>query len=283
MAYHKWTDKEINFLKNNYANFGGEYCSKELSLPIKKIRKKAERLSLKVSKKTKSKIKKEQAIKQWERQEHNYKVDPKQFEKIEKPEVAYLLGFLWADGYLNNKSQHYKISMEIAEKDYNEISKTIKQTGEWNVQNRKRTNRQSQITISTSQKPIYNILKKYGYENKSIQSPITFLKSLPNKLKHFWWRGYFDGDGCFYFNKEQSLRQMSICSSFNQDWSHVCKLFNELNIKYKAIKRKQNNHKHSVIRSCGKENITKFGDYIYQDQKHIGLKRKYNKYLQIIQ
>lgn len=283
MTYYKWNKKEIEFLKNNYSKFGGQYCAEKLNLPIKKVRKKAERLKLKVNSKTKSKIKKEQAIKQWKSQNHNYKVDPKQFEKIKKPEIAYLLGFIWADGYLNNKSQHFKISIEIAEKDYNDIKSIFKKTGEWNIQKRERPNRQAQIAMSTSQKPIYNILKNYEYENKSKKSPNMILDVLPENLKHFWWRGYFDGDGCFYYNEKQSLRQMSICSSFNQDWKHAIDLFEKLNITYKVIKRQQKTSKHSVVRVCGKENINKFGNYIYQSKIEIGLKRKYNKYLQIIQ
>lgn len=210
-----------------------------------------------------------------------YKVDANQFINCNSKKSAYILGFLWSDGYLNNISQHYAIRLEIVKDDFLDIKNLF---SNWSIQYRHRKNRQPQVRVSIGQKPFYDFLKINDYEIKSLASACKILQSIPDKLKPYWWRGFFDGDGCFYYNKKNNCRQMSICGSYDQDWSFVKNLFLCLDIPFKIIKRSaKNGNKHSVIRITNKKYIEKFGYYIYESKyDKLGLTRKYKKFIDII-
>ena len=111
------------------------------------------------------------------------------------------------------------------------------------------------------------------------------LSKIPDNLKHYWFRGLIDGDGCFYFHKYH--KEMTLASSYNQDWNYILKLCKHLNIEpaMKKTIQTQNGHinKSSVIRFRKFEYIKKFGDYIYKDRDvdRIGFERNYNKFKQI--
>lgn len=214
-------------------------------------------------------------------QNRNYKVDPLKFKTIETKEVSYVLGFLWADGYLNG----IHIKTEIVSDDFVEIEPIFDNIGKWSKTHRKRKGMRPQSSICTGQNPLAQILTSYGFRNKSSKTPSVLLNKIPEELKKYWWRGYFDGDGCFYCNENKTIRQMVISSCYEQDWSHAVNLFEKLKIKnYKIKKTKQKNgHKNSRIRVCNIDGISKFGNYIYgKNYDHIGLSRKRNKFLETI-
>lgn len=211
----------------------------------------------------------------------NYKIEPNQFKDIRSKEVSYILGFLWADGYLYADS----IRMEIVSDDFTEIEPIFDCVGKWSKAHRNRKGLRPSSTFIAEQKPLYNILKSYGFETKSTDAPTILLDNIPEELKHYWWRGYFDGDGCFYCNKNKTLRQMVISSSYQQDWTHVINLSNKLeieNLKIKRIKHTKG-HKSSRIRVCNIDGIKKFGNYIYGEKyDYMGLSRKRDKFLETI-
>jgi len=101
-----------------------------------------------------------------------------------------------------------------------------------------------------------------------------------------WYRGYSDGDGCFYINKY--ARQYSISAPFEQDLSFVGDKFTELGIDRFELKKRTHKSKDgkisnsSNIRMSNKKNIKLFGEYIYQDRLDIKFDRKYDKYKEII-
>lgn len=215
------------------------------------------------------------------------KVPYEQFENIVNPKVAYVLGFLWADGYISEKNN--RIAIEITTKDFLYIEPILQSVGHWNVYHRSRPNRkpQSMATLTDNIK-LTELLRDYDYCSKSA-SPSKILATIPDKLKHHWFRGLSDGDGCFYHGpinqpvEKRSLKHFTIGSTYEQDWSFVEQLMFELDItKYNLIKKTTvKDHKSSVIRFIGKKNITKFGKYIYRDFESCYLPRKYQKFVEI--
>ncbi len=161
--------------------------------------------------------------------------------------------------------------------------------GKWNISYKKFTNGWQPTTkLMTNNKRIYNFLKKHDYHLKSYMSPDKILSKIPKELKYYFYRGLIDGDGCFYINIKNKLYQFSITSSYEQDWGFMINLCNELDIKYniklidRINKRTGKENKSSQFRITNKKGIKKIGEYIYQDYDNIGLKRKYDKYLNII-
>lgn len=206
-------------------------------------------------------------------------VNPIQFIYPNTKEVSYILGFLWADGYLNPSG--YTISTEIISEDAIYLIPIFTKTGKWSITYRKRKHWKPQTKICSFGKDLYSFLLAMDYGTKTI--PTKILNLIPKNLHHYWWRGYFDGDGCFYYYKPQYLRQLSITSDYNQDWSFVENLSKTLGIKKYQIKQtvSKKGHKSSQFRITNKSDITKFGTYIYKNYDELGFKRKYETYLLI--
>jgi hypothetical protein len=199
-------------------------------------------------------------------------------------ENIYLLGFIWADGWISKN----KISMSLTEKDFNQIEPILKKFKINNFYKRQRFDSNGDLfgnpckQFSIYNKNIVNFLLENDYKLKSYVSPIKILKIIPEKLHYLFWRGYFDGDGCLYIGKKIEL---AFWSTIEQDWSEIIKLYKTLEInKYSIYKYKRKNGKHcsSVIRIGISKDIKKICDYIYQNDLEIGLKRKYKKYKELL-
>ena len=82
-----------------------------------------------------------------------------------------------------------------------EIESTIMKTGNWNkyyIKGRLKNNTicKDSILYRIGFKKLYNIFKEYDYDIKSTISPYKILNSIPKELKHYFFLGLIDGDGC---------------------------------------------------------------------------------------
>lgn len=267
------------FLIENYEIKGSYYCAEHLKVDRKKLVSIANQLKLKLSKEAKLESQKIG----WVNRERDFRVDPKKFLKITTPEIAYILGLLWADGYIRKDV----IAIECKKEDLVTLEWIFDKIGKWNKYYRNREGRKPQMTITTNNKPVRLFLEENDYLAKSILSADKILSKIPKNLQHYWFRGLFDGDGCFYCAKDLSSPCISIASSFEQDWSFLEKKLNEQNIKYKINRRvlnKTKNYKGSVITIRNIKDINKFCSYIYDgyDKYSMGLKRKHDKYIEFL-
>lgn len=272
-----WTNKDIEFLVNNYSSLGALACSDVLCKSPKQIRRKANKMKLKVSPSVKSLIQSKNALQN--RRHETYNVDARNFMENITNESAYLLGLIWADGYLlNTKRNPHRISVEIQTTDFKIIENLFDLTGKWCKSKRKRPKRKEQSSAITNNKRLFQCL----VEDYNYTEGVPDISKIPKSMLHYWFRGLFDGDGCFYFNEKRRLTQMSIAGPYNQDWRFLTSLLDDLNIKY-VIKAKisKKGHKSSCVRVSNREGIIRFGQYIYQGDK-FGLTRKRDKLRMII-
>lgn len=202
------------------------------------------------------------------------------------PEICYLLGYFWADGYLPKK--YNGIVLEINTTDALSIKETILKTGDWTIverglDNRKDAKRKGNTFIRGSDKEFKDFLLEHDYKNKSQVSFKKIYELIPTENKKYFLRGYFDGDGCIYISN--STIQFHVSSTIDQDWSVLEEIFKKLSISYKITKRVQNsNSRSSKIQCTNTEDILKLLSYVYDNFEvdKIGLDRKYQKYLQIV-
>lgn len=210
------------------------------------------------------------------------------------PEAAYLLGFLWADGYMasykNGTSFLKSLVLEGVRSDIEPLYNSVfKKFGNWLIYYRKRFGRRESITIQTFSHELTNWCEINGFMKKSYRLAAPVLNIIPEDLKPYWFRGYFDGDGCFYFNKKNRARQCVLAGHFDQDLNFFADLLKNLDIKYSFIHNEHLNkisgniNRYSAIRFTGRKNTKAFGDYIYQDNVSLGLTRKYNKFVEMIE
>jgi hypothetical protein len=265
---HKWKENELNFLKENYIIYGANYCAEKLNIEISKIKSRVSKMKLKLIDKT----------------------DVTLFQNITIKEVVYILGFLWADGNIENNHNNYSINLACDLDDMLNIENIIMKTGNWNkylVKGRLRNGTicKNSILYRIGFKKLYNIFKEYNYDIKSTISPYKILSFIPENIKHYFYLGVIDGDGCFYMNKKQYTYQFALSSTYNQDWSYMIELCEKLNIsKYRIDCNKNEKSKYSSFRICRRNDIKILGEYIYQNYylDQIGLKRKNDKYIQML-
>ena len=264
----------LDFILQNASTKGLIYCSKELNIPYKKLYGYCVRHKIDFKRKA---------------YKYNLYSELTPLINIDSPETAYTLGFLQGDGSINKKST--KTSIGIVETDGLELEPIFNLNNEWNtcLYTPKNINWKRQITFYSNSKFIYNFLDENGYSIKTGGSANLILSKIKDELKPFWFRGYSDADGCFYYHKKQSLFQYQITSCFDQEWDFMENIFNYLDIPYQIDRRTTIDklgkpHSRSNIRFQGKFKIQKWGEYLYDSyyKDSIGLLRKYNKYLNCI-
>ena len=203
---------------------------------------------------------------------NKYTFNNKFFDKIDSEVKAYFLGYLYADGY--NDEKRNKVVFGQAEKDKESVQKfkdALNATHPISVEKRK-GNRQSFYKITISSKYFSQALKNQGCQNAKTFN-LTFPDLAPELVNHFI-RGYFDGDGSIWFTAEGKPR-MSITGldTFLLDLQKV--LVQECNVNLTKLACRRNNTI-KEIRYGGVNNIKKISDYLYKDAT-IYLERKYLK------
>jgi hypothetical protein len=272
------------FIINNYSTIGLKKCTEVLSTTKAKVQTIVNRHNLKIDKVSKSII----LSNRYNKTQEEHKVNISKFTTDIDSNSAYILGLLWADGYIHkiksNPNKKYDISLECVDDDMLFFRLILNKTGDWFYYTRKRGNYKPITKATTNNKEFLIFLTDNDYDLKSIKSPDKIIDKLPNDLIKFFLLGVIDGDGCFYFNQKHFLRQFSISGSLNQDWSAFEKIFISLGITYKINRRSNDKNGSSQIRILNKLNIKKLGDFVYSSisEDNIGLPRKYEKYLSII-
>lgn len=155
------------------------------------------------------------------------------FNNINFEEQAYLLGFIVADGCVNeerhtlsiniNKQDQYIIDLlkDISPEAYTREQKSYKSIA--TVRGRQVKNHGS-IRTNISSKILIEDLKKYGViQNKTYTDMHLPIVSDDILLKHFI-RGYFDGDGCFTYSiRKPNPKNREINYRISAHWTICCK------------------------------------------------------------
>lgn len=275
--------EHIDYIKENFPKYGSKHCEIHLNLGRGKVDYIA-RKKLKLGKLDKSVYGKIISDRKSEfyKKSHTYSVNHEPFINIKSKEVSYILGLLWADGNVHefkNRNKK-KVELNLITDDINDIIDVFKTTGHWGRVDRKRIGKKPATCLTTYNPHLANYLISNGYKSKSYQSACEIIKNIPNELKHYWFRGLFDGDGCLYVDKKERVN-INISSSYDQDWTYIEDLLNDLKINFCIIKTiAKTGNKHSCVTIRNKEGCKIFLDYIYNgyNMDNIGLIRKYQKY-----
>ncbi len=275
---NKYTDTEIEFLIDNYSNRGIKYCSEKLNRTSHSIQMKCQKLKLKVNRNWQ---KENRLLWSKNRLPEDYKVNFIQFIKISTPICAYILGLLWADGHI---CPPYEISLATTYPDAKYFISLFLKTGKWKYYSWQPKNKKwkKACQIKTTNLPFVNFLLENDYKSKSYESADKILSIIPQELKHYWFRGLLDGDGTIR-TTDNGSHSISFSSSVNQNWNYLESLCKELNLEYHIIKEHRNGHAGSSFNVYGMYKTIKFCEYIYNGypEDDIGLKRKYDKFLQL--
>lgn len=239
-----WSKDEIKELKKEYPN-----------RKVSEIAKKTDRTENAIRKiLSENNIKKEI---RW----HKYKINANFFKKWTR-ESSYLLGFIAADGCINERENHY--SIEISSKDKSILNKIRKMLDYTKKVEKEREN----FRLRVDNKVIYHDLIEKGIRPRKSKD-IKFLKVPGKHLNHFI-RGFFDGDGSIYKLNDGRIVVKFTCWSPQFLEELQKKLSNEC-----IVKHKKTNDNSIVYYPKESFEIIKF---LYKkSNKDIRLERKYTR------
>jgi len=212
----------------------------------------------------------------------SYRVDATAFQSVTTAGVAYILGLLWADGHLPRK--HNQIGIEMDTKDLLVVKPLFDHLGQWSYNQRTRKGRSHTISaLYTSNPLIATLLKSLDYCDKSTAAPTKVLAHIPATLHRFFWRGFIDGDGCFY--KHGHTCQLILAGSYSQDWTAHERWLTDMGVRFKVKRRLSPKGNSSIVRVTSLVDITHLIHWLYEgfENDGIGLPRKYAKAQEIAQ
>ncbi len=263
---------------NDYPSIGAKLCSIKYNISYNKVMWIREKFSLTINQELYRGIRQEYTKKAI-RKKIIHNVDENIFMNNFTKESVYLLGFIWGDGYIYKNKNQNSINIECVSDDIIQLEPIINKTGLWKYYTRQREGRREQTTVNTSNKELCDFLIENDYQIKSKVSPNKIWNLIPLEYQNYFILGWIDADGCFYRNDKNNASQFYISGSYEQDWSVLELLFNNMNIKYNIQRIINKKSKYSCIRVTNKNDIIKIGNYIYIDI--IPLRRKFEKFLKI--
>lgn len=284
----------VDFLRAEFPMLGATECATRLGLSLNRVRYLAQKHGILMSQEGICRLRKQIADIKSDKPHDQYRVNPDQFINVTTPEVAYILGMIWADGHLagkNGRSQLILITQTAS--DMPDIMKVLNKTGQWKC-NSKPVNESEKPSMiaNTCNKVLADHLVRHGYKGKSVLSADSILSTIPIHLQSYWFRGLFDGDGCLSFYPQKGSnatdKMWCIASDYNQDWTYLEKLCHRLGIDYKICRLIQSSEKRTGRRNRGSTftirrhiDIRLIMEYIYQGREidGIGLDRKWKHWL----
>lgn len=197
------------------------------------------------------------------------------FDSIDTPEKAYILGFLFSDGYISRTPYGISIGLALQSSD-KYILEYIKQ--EWGIKN-KISEYKNSVKLQTTDRYLYSRLLELGiYEDKFHKDFV--IPNIKESLINSFILGYFDGDGCITI-KSTGYVSISICCNSRMFLESVQSYLIQQNIFSRPITTEHRaKHPLYVLYITKRKDQNAFKDLIYRNST-IFLKRKYNKFLQI--
>ena len=274
MINRRFTKEEEDFLIENGDYYGVNVCADKLNRPVRSVSGKMRRL---VGHAT------------WKCSAMQEEIDNLLFDEKWRPltfdfsltknpkELAYFLGYFWADGYIDQKGS---LTIEIVKEDADDIVEIFDRLATFQKYNRKREGRKEQTTLRyKNEKENVDLLYFLGKYPKSIESHEKIINYIPNKYIEYFLRGFFDGDGCLYITKTKYLAaQMVISGRYETDWSFLVDFLKERYGITFRIKRVDNEaRKYSQILCTDSKEIQGFLNRLYNVKDNIWLNRKYEK------
>jgi len=209
-----------------------------------------------------------------------YKVNEKFFEKWSY-EMAYILGFIFADGSLEDASYLRGLYLRIHNTDYKIISKIKNALGSEHKIVRLpalNNNRKTRFILRIGSHKIFNDLSKFKlHPNKSLDLEMP---AIPKKYFGSFLRGYFDGDGCVHIEKSRGTLRVIFTSGCKNFLDKLSALISE-NIKIN-LHRTLNSRRSYQLRYSQQDGL-KILSYLYKNIKNkLYLIKKYRIYQNFI-
>jgi len=215
------------------------------------------------------------------------------FFNVWSSDMAYILGFWWADGWIDKNGSGHKFCISQAKNNSYILNRILKKMdSDYPVIERK----WGVCYFAIQSRPIVeNIESLGGKENKSLDVKFP---NVPSQYLHDFVRGYFDGDGCICESKDRRREgKTNFSISFTSGSKELLDgLLKELRKNicgfngYICRKKEKTKTANSVIWKHDNFAYVLFGasndarrlkDFMYRDEKELRLNGKYEKFRNI--
>jgi intein-encoded DNA endonuclease-like protein len=192
------------------------------------------------------------------------------FDVIDTEEKAYWLGFMYADGYVSSDLKEFSLSLQERDIDHLNVFKGFVGSNakllrlDYTVKNPSIS-----YKLFIGSRVVAESLNKLGCTpNKSLTLKFPSKEIVPEHLTQHFIRGYFDGDGCVYIDKQNILFQAVGTKDMME---HIVKTVGvDMNVRQIGNVYE--------IRCKGNAKAMKVFDWMYKDAS-VCLRRKYDKYI----
>lgn len=202
-----------------------------------------------------------------------YEINHSYFKSINNKKKAYILGFLFADGY--NHQDKKSIVLQLSYPDeyiLSLIGKEIYLNNDFYLAERFHPDHKTQYSLRIYSEQLSKDLANLGcIQKKSLV--LKFPTNLHEKYYSHFLRGYFDGDGCISIGKRNQqvtfLGTLDFLNKIQEILIKECKLN-----KVKPFKR---NNIYSICYG-GRHQCIKISNFLYKNSGNWKLKRKFEKF-----
>lgn len=198
--------------------------------------------------------------------------------------MAYIVGFLSADGYIGKDNSFFRIALQEGDIDILEkIKEEIGYTGEIKKTKHKVNEKEfPTATLIVSSKYVVNDLVKIGIENN--KSFTTNMDNVPDEYRLDFIRGYFDGDGTVgeQWTKKSKIPMLRvrICSGSEKMLIQIVEHLEKLGVKRVKTHKDPRRNLYDIAYS---QNASKqIYKLFYEDESLICLDRKKEKFKDIL-
>lgn len=204
------------------------------------------------------------------------------FENIDNEEKAYWLGFMFADGYIQDHSNRYgedSFGIALADDSKDIIEKfkiSINATNP--ILHESKPNGQAQSRLHCCSQKTVNDLISHGckkQKTKILQPPV----GVPSELIPHFIRGFFDGDGSLTRHQNKNCNHISYTVNFTTTYE-MAKWLQET-LKMGGIFKDSRSDITWYYTLGGNQQALKFCHYIY-DNASIWMNRKYERYKELL-
>lgn len=208
------------------------------------------------------------------------------FQEINTPLKAYLLGFIYADGWIvaNYDTHNFEFAMELQSEDKYVLDKINSELGgtcmmvhsnpyEHEICGIKTISNHRDCIRVFSKQLVLDLIN-HGIETNKTQKDIFPIVS--NDLFFDWLRGYIDGDGCFY--KYKKYIYLSITCSNDTPLKYIRTKLSKYKITTSIYKEKEKKYR---LMCTDTQSMSILVNYLYYDNVFC-LKRKYEKVKQLL-
>lgn len=266
---HKhWTEEELDLLRKLYPDFLEVEIAKHIAKSPAAIKGKAARLHLTRSNSFISSARKKARELNTKVSIRTYEFNDSFFNSIDTEVKAYILGFIWADGFVIKNGQGFGIG--LSGKDMEHLVKIRDAMGTNYPVREYRDEKYIKCRLDIRSVTATSDLVKTGICCTKTYSQNTPMGIPSNMMRHFI-RGFFDGDGSVK-GKTKMNSQMSFAAT-----QSMCNFLKE-HLLSGSITKKVNSDICFSYDLSGAKQLQRVFSYLY-DGATIYLERKYNRFI----